>query len=108
MTDSEYLTNDEWVRLLPFATNCAKWAKILDRHSVGLVGGDLRLAQRCYNYLMRNAMAVHHGRHPKRDKTQEQEVQGLLELIRYAELDGMRLDEWMYAEAETPDTPLID
>lgn len=94
MTNDKYLTNQEWVNLLPYATNCAKWAKLLDKHSLGLAGSDLRLMQRAYNYLMRNSLAVHHGRQPKRDMAIEREVSGLLELVMSAELDDMTLAQW--------------
>jgi len=108
MTNPQYLTNDEWLELLPYATNCARYAKLLDKHSLGLAGSDLRLMQRAYNYLQRNALAVHHGRHPKRDLAMEREVAGLLELVLSAELDDMTLAQWFDQDELPLDEPSTD
>lgn len=94
MTNREYLDNDEWVALIPYATNCSRWARLIDKHAIGLCGSDTRAMQRIYNYLIRNALAVHHGRFPKRDMAVEREAAGWIELILSAELEGMMLAEW--------------
>jgi len=60
--------------------------------------------QRCYNYLIRNSLAVHHGHRPKRDMAVESEVAGLVELALSAELEDKTLAAWWYE----PELPLGD
>lgn len=103
MTNREYLSNDEWLEFMPYATNCARWAKLLDKHSLGLCGSDLRALTRVHNYLIRNALAVHHGRIPKRDMACEREAAGWIELILSAEHDGQLLHEWWDEASESQD-----
>lgn len=103
-----YLTNDEYVDMLPYATNCARWAKLLDKHSAGLCGSDLRALMRIHNYLIRNALAVHHGKMPKRDMALERQAAGWVELCLSAEHEGQLLGPWWDDVPPVEDMPLID